>query len=88
MTVLINGETIAEGNSGTMYHKFEVLIAYISRSETLHAGEILGSGTVGKGSGLEMGATAELCITNLKILLLTLAEAKHSMRAKFWAQGL
>ena len=55
MTVLINGETIAEGNSGTMYHKFEDLIAYISRSETLHAGEILGSGTVGKGSGLEMG---------------------------------
>ena len=55
MRVRINGEVIAEGNSGTMYHSFFDLIAFISRDETLHAGEILGSGTVGKGSGLEVG---------------------------------
>jgi 2-keto-4-pentenoate hydratase/2-oxohepta-3-ene-1,7-dioic acid hydratase in catechol pathway len=36
-----------------MYWKFEDLIAYISRSETLHPGEFLGSGTVGNGCGLE-----------------------------------
>ena len=35
--------------------KFEDLIAFISTSETLHAGEILGSGTVGGGCGLEAG---------------------------------
>jgi 2-keto-4-pentenoate hydratase/2-oxohepta-3-ene-1,7-dioic acid hydratase in catechol pathway len=38
-----------------MYHKFEDIIAFISRSETLHAGEIIGSGTVGTGCGLELG---------------------------------
>ncbi|WP_370540496.1 fumarylacetoacetate hydrolase family protein [Azospirillum sp. INR13] len=32
---------------------FEDLIAFISRSETLHPGEFLGSGTVGNGCGLE-----------------------------------
>ena len=40
-------------NSGTMHWKFEDLIAYISRSETLYPGEFLGSGTVGNGCGLE-----------------------------------
>lgn len=36
-----------------MHYRFEDLIAYVSQSETLHSGEILGSGTVGSGSGLE-----------------------------------
>jgi 2-keto-4-pentenoate hydratase/2-oxohepta-3-ene-1,7-dioic acid hydratase in catechol pathway len=31
------------------------MIAFVSRSETLHPGEILGSGTVGGGCGLELG---------------------------------
>jgi 2-keto-4-pentenoate hydratase/2-oxohepta-3-ene-1,7-dioic acid hydratase in catechol pathway len=39
--------------------KFEDLIAFISTSETLHAGEILGSGTVGGGCGLEAGKLLE-----------------------------
>jgi 2-keto-4-pentenoate hydratase/2-oxohepta-3-ene-1,7-dioic acid hydratase in catechol pathway len=38
-----------------MRYSFEDLITYISRDETLYAGEILGSGTVGGGSGLEAG---------------------------------
>lgn len=38
-----------------MYHKFEDIIAYVSRSETLHPGEVLCSGTVGTGSGGEQG---------------------------------
>ena len=38
-----------------MYHRFEDIIAFISQSETLHAGEIIGSGTVGTGCGLELG---------------------------------
>lgn len=55
MTVRVNGETRSVGNCSTMTVKFEDLIAFISRSETLHAGEILGSGTVGGGCGLEAG---------------------------------
>lgn len=55
MTVRVNGEVRSVGNSSTMTVKFEDLIAFISSSETLHAGEILGSGTVGGGCGLEAG---------------------------------
>jgi 2-keto-4-pentenoate hydratase/2-oxohepta-3-ene-1,7-dioic acid hydratase in catechol pathway len=53
MIARVNGEEWGLGNSGTMYWKFEDLIAHISRSETLHPGEFLGSGTVGNGCGLE-----------------------------------
>jgi 2-keto-4-pentenoate hydratase/2-oxohepta-3-ene-1,7-dioic acid hydratase in catechol pathway len=53
MVVRVNGEERARGNSGTMHWKFEDMIAHASRSETLHSGEILGSGTVGDGCGLE-----------------------------------
>ena len=55
MRVRVNGELRSEGNSRTMLYRFEDLIAYISRDETLHAGEILCSGTVGGGCGLEQG---------------------------------
>jgi len=55
MTVRVNGEVRSVGNSSSMTVIFEDLIAFISTSETLHAGEILGSGTVGGGCGLEAG---------------------------------
>lgn len=55
MIARINGETVSDGSSGDMYYSFGDLIAFISRHETLYAGEILGSGTVGKGCGLETG---------------------------------
>ena len=55
MTARVDGEVWSEGNSGTMHHKFEDIIAYISQSETLHAGEFIGSGTVGNGCGFELG---------------------------------
>ncbi len=49
----VNGEEWGRGNSGDMYHRFEDLIAHVSKSETLYPGECLGSGTVGNGCGLE-----------------------------------
>lgn len=55
MVARVNGEEWSRGHSSTMHWKFEDLIAHISRSETLHAGEFLGSGTVGRGCGLELG---------------------------------
>jgi 2-keto-4-pentenoate hydratase/2-oxohepta-3-ene-1,7-dioic acid hydratase in catechol pathway len=55
MTARVNGEEWSRGSSASMYHRFEDLIAFVSRSETLHPGEILGSGTVGSGCGLEQG---------------------------------
>jgi len=55
MIARINGEVQSEGSSSTMTYSFEDLIAFISTSETLHPGEVLGSGTVGGGCGLEQG---------------------------------
>ncbi len=49
----VNGEIWSQGNTKTMHHKFADIISYISQSETIHAGEVLGSGTVGTGCGLE-----------------------------------
>ena len=53
MKVRVNGEEWGRGHSSEMHWKFEDCIAHISRSETLHPGEFLGSGTVGNGCGLE-----------------------------------
>jgi 2-keto-4-pentenoate hydratase/2-oxohepta-3-ene-1,7-dioic acid hydratase in catechol pathway len=53
MAVRVNGETRGRGNSGDMRWRFEDCIAHVSRSETLHPGEFLGSGTMGDGCGLE-----------------------------------
>jgi 2-keto-4-pentenoate hydratase/2-oxohepta-3-ene-1,7-dioic acid hydratase in catechol pathway len=55
MEVRVNGQRWGGGNSGSMHHKFPDILAHISNSETLHAGEVIGSGTVGTGSGNEMG---------------------------------
>jgi len=53
MIVRVNGEERSRGNSRDMHWKFEDLIVYVSQGETLRPGEILGSGTVGDGCGLE-----------------------------------
>lgn len=53
MTSRVNGETICDNSSSTMYWKFSDLIAHISRGETIYPGELLCSGTVGGGSGME-----------------------------------
>ncbi len=55
MIARVNGEEWGRGRSGVMHHTFEQLIAYVSRCETLYPGEVLGSGTVGNGCGLELG---------------------------------
>jgi 2-keto-4-pentenoate hydratase/2-oxohepta-3-ene-1,7-dioic acid hydratase in catechol pathway len=55
MRALVNGELWSDGNSGTMHWSWGQVIEHVSRSETLHPGEVLGSGTVGGGCGLELG---------------------------------
>lgn len=55
MLARVNGEEWSRGSSASMYHRFEDIIAHISASETLYAGEFIGSGTVGNGCGFELG---------------------------------
>jgi 2-keto-4-pentenoate hydratase/2-oxohepta-3-ene-1,7-dioic acid hydratase in catechol pathway len=74
MTAKINGELWSEGNSKSMYHSFEKMIAFASQDETLYAGDIIGSGTVGTGCGLELerwvkpGDVMELEIEKIGVL--------------------
>ncbi|MEX0956044.1 MAG: fumarylacetoacetate hydrolase family protein [Rhizobiaceae bacterium] len=55
MEVRVNGERWGGGNSRAMHHSFADIVSFLSRSETLSPGEIIGSGTVGTGCGLETG---------------------------------
>jgi 2-keto-4-pentenoate hydratase/2-oxohepta-3-ene-1,7-dioic acid hydratase in catechol pathway len=74
MEARVNGERWGGGNSSQMQHTFADILAHISASETIYAGEVIGSGTVGTGCGLEIGKrladgdSFELEIENIGIL--------------------
>jgi 2-keto-4-pentenoate hydratase/2-oxohepta-3-ene-1,7-dioic acid hydratase in catechol pathway len=55
MVTRVNGEEWSRGSSRDMTHSFSQMVAYVSDDETLYAGEVLGSGTVGGGCGNELG---------------------------------
>ncbi|SFB93462.1 2-keto-4-pentenoate hydratase/2-oxohepta-3-ene-1,7-dioic acid hydratase (catechol pathway) [Nocardioides terrae] len=55
MSARVNGETWSDGSSASIEHTFEDAVAYLSRGRTIHAGELLGSGTVLSGSPIEIG---------------------------------
>jgi 2-keto-4-pentenoate hydratase/2-oxohepta-3-ene-1,7-dioic acid hydratase in catechol pathway len=71
MTAHVNGKLWSEGNSGASHFTFEQMIAFASQDQTLHAGDVLASGTVGTGCGLELdrflqsGDKVELEIENI-----------------------
>jgi 2-keto-4-pentenoate hydratase/2-oxohepta-3-ene-1,7-dioic acid hydratase in catechol pathway len=74
MQVRVNGEVWGEDTPANMHHSFADMIAYVSRGQTLRAGEVLGSGTAAGGSGLELdrwlapGDVVELEIGGIGIL--------------------
>lgn len=53
LTVRVNDEVWGSDTTAHMHHTFAAMIAYASLDTTLRAGEVLGSGTAAKGSGLE-----------------------------------
>lgn len=81
MRVRVNGEQWGEDSSGSMYHKFDELIAYASMAQTLYPGELFGSGTAAGGSGIELGRSlapgdvVELEIEGIGILRSRVGEA-------------
>jgi 2-keto-4-pentenoate hydratase/2-oxohepta-3-ene-1,7-dioic acid hydratase in catechol pathway len=74
MTARINGEPWSKGNSGSIYWKFEQMIEFLSRDDTIYPGDVIGSGTVGTGCGLELdrwvkrGDVMELEIEKIGVL--------------------
>lgn len=55
MVARINGEEWTRNSSETITWHMEELIAYASQGETLWPGELIGTGTIGFGCGLELG---------------------------------
>jgi 2-keto-4-pentenoate hydratase/2-oxohepta-3-ene-1,7-dioic acid hydratase in catechol pathway len=74
MTARINGEEWSRGNTSSLHWKFEQMIEFLSQDQTIHPGDVLGSGTVGTGCGLELdrwvrpGDVMELEIERIGIL--------------------
>ncbi|MFD2274412.1 fumarylacetoacetate hydrolase family protein [Undibacterium arcticum] len=52
--IRVNGEVWNRTSTASMVHSFEKMLAYVSESETLHAGEFFGSGTMAGGCCLEL----------------------------------
>ena len=74
MLARVNGEEWSRGTTSAMYHDFAAIVSYISMGETLHVGDVIGSGTVGTGCGLELrklpkaGEVIELEIEGIGVL--------------------
>ncbi len=54
MIARVNGEVWSTGRFGTIHWSFPQMIEHVSRGETIYAGDVFGSGTVGGGCGLEL----------------------------------
>lgn len=74
MVARVNGEVWSDGQYSTVNWSFPQMIAHVSMGETVYPGDVLGSGTVGFGCGLEHGNwlqpghLVELEITGLGVL--------------------
>ncbi len=74
MTARVNGEQWSEGNSGSLFWRFEQMIEFLTLDDTIFPGDVIGSGTVGTGCGLELdrwvkpGDAIELEIEKIGVL--------------------
>jgi 2-keto-4-pentenoate hydratase/2-oxohepta-3-ene-1,7-dioic acid hydratase in catechol pathway len=74
MSARIDGEEWSSGRLGERRVSFAEIIAWVSQEQTLRPGDLLGSGTVGGGCGLELdrwissGQTVELSASGIGVL--------------------
>ena len=74
MVARVNGEEWSRGQSGAAHYSFSQMMAHVARDEWILSGDLLGSGTVGRGCGLELsrwiqpGDEIELEISGIGIL--------------------
>lgn len=59
MEVRVNGESWSKGTSSNQLWSIEELISYVSLADWIQPGDIIGSGTMGKGSALELDRQLE-----------------------------
>ncbi len=86
MLARVNGEEWSRGSTSTLTWSIGEILAYASRSGQLVPGEVIGSGTVGLGCGLELykslqpGDVIELEIEGIGVLRNTIGDPPDS----FW----
>lgn len=74
MCAKVNGETWSKGKSSSMHWTFEQMIEFLTRDDSIVPGDVIGSGTVGGGCGLELdrwvqpGDVMELTISKIGTL--------------------
>lgn len=79
-SVTLNDKEVSQCHSGGMYFQIWDAIAFASKSEQLHAGELFGSGTIPGGTGMENGHWLEhgdrvtLCIDRIGKLTNTIEQ--------------
>lgn len=85
MEVRVNGETWARGNSGNKLWTPAELIAYVSLGERIEPGDVIGSGTMGGGSALELnrqlqpGDVVELEAGGIGVLRTTMGQKQEGL---------
>lgn len=74
MRARVNGELWSEATLGNMQFSFAQVISHLSQEQTLQPGDVLGSGTVARGCGLELdrwiqqGDIVELQVDGIGVL--------------------
>jgi len=83
MYARVNGEQWSEGGMGPMRFSFPEALVYLAQAQDLHPGDVVGSGTVGRGCGMELdrwlavGDVVELEVDGIGILANTIVEGGH-----------
>lgn len=84
--VRVNGELWSSSNAGKPFWHLADLVAHASRGEAIHPGDVLATGTVGRGCGLELdrypqaGDTMALSIQGLGTLVTPLGHPPQPHR--------
>jgi 2-keto-4-pentenoate hydratase/2-oxohepta-3-ene-1,7-dioic acid hydratase in catechol pathway len=60
MVARVDGQEWGRGSTADIHYSVARIISHISAGETLHVGDVIGSGTVGGGCGLEQGRYPEM----------------------------
>ncbi|KKD06685.1 fumarylacetoacetate hydrolase family protein [Streptomyces sp. WM6386] len=74
MIARVAGEEWSRGSTDTIHYSVAQIVSHMSRRETLHVGDVIGTGTVGGGCGLELrrypqpGDLVELEVEGLGVL--------------------
>jgi len=93
MSARVNGETWSDGTLGSMRFSFPEVISLLSAEQSLYPGDVLGSGTIGRGCGLELnrwirsGDVVELEVEGIGVLRNRVGAKPAERDSTWWLSG-